>query len=671
MATIAQYGIQMSVEENILATVKQMQAQMGTLGTTLDSVNGRFEAMGRSQKQMGLHAISENFRNLNQAVQSFVQPGAAFQQQMHDLEAITGITGGQLEQLGQQARKVGMDSGLGAAQATEAFKILASNIDVASLGNPEQQTKSLVTMQKAVVSLSQAGEVMMPAAAEAMAGAMNQFGLSADQATKVTDILAAGAKYGAAEIPDLANAIKVSGTTASQAGLSLQELTGALEVLSQKSIKGSEAGTAMRNVLLKLQTEGIKGVDVKTQGLAGALDHLKGKLGDTTFLAKTFGAENVNAAQILIKNSDAVRNMTAKVDENGVAAQMAAIRMDTYTGKMAMLKAKFDDFAITVFNGTNEWLPYMNMAGGALQTLGDFAPALSLLQGSYATVATQLGLATTAMATHWATTSGLSISTRIMTAAQWAFNTALLANPIGLVVAGVVALGAAIYYTYQKSVTFRAAIQAVSDSFSAMYLSIKPLINYLSPAFEGFGSTVSTVFTTIIEYTITPFIRRLQAVADFIKGISEALQGNFSNAGNAFIEAGMHGLGMETSSDAKSKNAYYQKNGVVGIGEMGGNMLSGLKSQFDTKLMPKTNDGKTPKSVIDASAKGDKKPKGEGGGGGGQGAIRNVNVTINGGLLQSLTINTTTIQEGLAKTQDMVKEALLRAVRDTELSLAE
>jgi TP901 family phage tail tape measure protein len=668
MSTISQYGVQLTIEENILQTVKEMQAQMGAFNGTLDSVNGRFEAMGRAQKQMGLHALSENFRNANQAIQSFIQPGAAFQQQMHDLEAITGITGTQLEALGTQARKVGIESGLGAAQATEAFKILASNIDVASLGNPEQQTKGLIMMQQAVVSLSQAGEVMMPAAAEAMAGAMNQFGMSADQATKVTDILAAGAKYGAAEIPDLANSIKIAGTTAAQAGISMQEMTGALEVLSQKSIKGSEAGTAMRNVLLKLQTEGIKGVDVKTQGFAGALDHLKGKLGDTTFLAKTFGVENVNAAQILIKNSDAVRTMTAKVDENGVAAQMAAIRMDTYSGKMAMLKAKFDDFAISVFNGTNQWLPYMNMAGGALQTLADFAPALELLKGGYATLATQLGLATGALATHWATTSGLSISTRIMTAAQWAFNTALAANPIGAAVAVMVALGAAVYYAYQQSVTFRATIQALSDSFSALFLSVKPLIDYLAPAFEGFGGTVSTVFSTIIEYTITPFIRRLQAVADFIKGISEALQGNFHNAGSAFVEAGMHALNMETTSDKKSKNAYYQKNGVVGIGEMGGNIANGFKDQFKTKLMPKGNDGKNPKGVNDANDKG---KKSEGSGGSTQGAVRHVTVNINSPMIQNYSVHTNNIQEGIKDIQDKVKESLVRIVRDTELSISE
>ena len=85
------------------------------------------------------------------------------------------------------------------------------------------------------------------------------------------------------------------------------------------NLKGAEAGTALRNIILKLQTT--LGVDLSNVGLAKALDGLKPKLQDTTYLAKVFGAENIAAAQYLITNAQAVDEMTAAVTGSNVAQE--------------------------------------------------------------------------------------------------------------------------------------------------------------------------------------------------------------------------------------------------------------------------------------------------------------------------------------------------------------
>lgn len=53
---------------------------------------------------------------------------------MADLSAITGIAGEELDALGKKARETGKQSGLGATQATGAYKVLASQIDVSQIG---------------------------------------------------------------------------------------------------------------------------------------------------------------------------------------------------------------------------------------------------------------------------------------------------------------------------------------------------------------------------------------------------------------------------------------------------------------------------------------------------------------------------------------------------------
>ena len=57
--------------------------------------------------------------------------------------------------------------------------------------------------------------------------------------------------------------------------------------------------------------------------------------------------------------------------------------------------------------------------------------------------------------------NGVKIATTIYTAAQWALNAALNANPIGLVVLALVALGAGLALAWNKSETFRSIVTGV------------------------------------------------------------------------------------------------------------------------------------------------------------------------------------------------------------------
>jgi hypothetical protein len=149
------------------------------------------------------------------------------------------------------------------------------------------------------------------------------------------------------------------------------------------------------------------------------------------------------------------------------------------------------------------------------------------------------------------------------------------------------------------------------------------------------------------------------------------MQGNFSKAGNAFLESGMHGLGMDTANDKDVKRLYDKKNGIASVGEMGGNIMDGFKNQFNSKkppLMPTGNDGKNTKGVNDAIDKG---KKSEGSGGSTQGAIRNVTLNNNAPLIGVVNVYTTTVREAIPDISNALKEALVRAERDTELSIAD
>lgn len=325
-----------------------------------------------SGKIIVFNQLSQFAESLSTAFSDLTKSGLNFQQSIADLSSITGIAGKDLQSLTVKAREFGKASGLGASGIAESYKILASQIEVSSIG-----MEGLNQLQQATITLSHASGLDMQTSALAVAGTINQFGMEAGEATRIINVLAAGAKYGAAEIGDLSQSFKVSGAAANAAGLSIEQTAGALEVLSKNNLMGAEAGTALRNIIVKMQTD-LK-YDFTKTSLSQALEDLKPKLHDATYLSKLFGLENISAAQFLISNAQAVNEMTAKVTDTNVAYEQAAIRTATYAEQLKRIRANIEDFKISIFNATGSLVPWMSALGDALTPLSRLVPLLAVI----------------------------------------------------------------------------------------------------------------------------------------------------------------------------------------------------------------------------------------------------------------------------------------------------
>ena len=403
------------------------------------------------------------------------QGGMSFGQSMADLSSITGIAGDDLKALGENARKVGQNSGLGAGTAARAYAILASQIDVAVIG-----MSGLNNLQEKSVTLAQASGMSIDAAATSLAGTINQFGLSANEAERVINVLAAGSKYGAAEIEELSQSFKVVGSAASAMGLTVEQSAGALEVLSKANLKGSEAGTALRNIILKLNTE--LGVDLSRTSLSTALDALKPRLTDAAYLSKLFGMENIAAAQYLIQNSTAVEEMTRKVTGTNVAQEQAAVRTDTTAHKMEILRAKVDDIKISFANSLGPMSAYASVIGENAVVLASFyqigTGTISMLSkyhiAAKTAVVTQmafngiLGLGQRALYVYQMQVLAARAAIVSTTGATKLMNIAIAASPYILAAVAAVALGVAIYKIAKRSSEAEKAQKRLGDTMADM-----------------------------------------------------------------------------------------------------------------------------------------------------------------------------------------------------------
>lgn len=318
-----------------------LTALIPTIGGTTAAVGGLGAAINIALGPVGL-AVA--------AISGIVAVGVAagksveeFNKSLKDLSALTGMTGQGLKDIGDSAIDLSMKFGTSATSIVESFKLIGSQA-------PQllQDKEGLEAVTEAALVLAKAGGIEVQDAAKGITTVMNQMNVSATESTGIINALAAGSKNGAGDVAYLQTAIEKSGTVASTAGLSYQQLIGTIETLAPKFSSAEVAGTALKGVLTKLTTQGNSEFNPAIVGMDKALENLdKANLSASEKL-KLFGESNLNAAETLIQNREALKDMTDAVTGTNTAYEQMDTKSGTLEGTFNQLKASWDAFMITL-----------------------------------------------------------------------------------------------------------------------------------------------------------------------------------------------------------------------------------------------------------------------------------------------------------------------------------
>ncbi len=330
------------------------------------TVGDNFRNVGAYEK--GVNGLKNMLGGLGLAIgvgsvfSSSVRTVSEFGDAVADLSAITGATGKDLDYFKKQSIEMGVNVKGGASAVVEAYKLIAG-------AKPELLTnaEALNSVTEAAILLSKASGMELPEAATALTDAMNQFGADADQASKFVDVLASGAKFAAAEIPQITEALLKFGAVAKTSNVDVKESTGLIETLAEKGLKGADAGTALRNVMLKLSAPDALGKDAqdrlramginfealsdKSKPFSERLAVLKPLLKDNAALVKVFGTENAVAATTLLSSTDRIKELTSQMDSNGVALEQQEAKSKTLSEAYNRLKETFNGFILNMSEG--------------------------------------------------------------------------------------------------------------------------------------------------------------------------------------------------------------------------------------------------------------------------------------------------------------------------------
>jgi len=295
-----------------------------------------------------------------------------FEDALSNLSAITGATGKDLDTLKDRIISTGKETHTSFKTIADAYTVVGSKMP-ALLQNQE----GLDAVTRSIITLKKASRMSLEDATNSLTGIMNQMGASFFEADNYINVLAAGSKNGAGDIKYLATAFDQCGTAVSTAGLSIQQGTALIEMLAEKQPSASTAGVQLRNVLVKLTTASDE-YNPKVVGLTKALQNLSNKTGDTSFMVKMFGAENMAAAIQLANNTTTVENLTKAVTDTEEAHKQAAKQTDNVASAARALKQDWDNFATAITSSSG---PIQTAIRGILGGLGEIVKLMNYLAG--------------------------------------------------------------------------------------------------------------------------------------------------------------------------------------------------------------------------------------------------------------------------------------------------
>jgi TP901 family phage tail tape measure protein len=336
------------------------------------------------------NVVNSAISAVKNGITSIISLRSNFENSLANLSSITGATGIDLEFLKKSAIDLSKSSTNSATDFVEAFKLIAS-------AKPEllSAKEDLVAVTKAADLLAKASGIDLPDASKRLTDALNQYGAPAAEAAGFVDALAAAAKFGAAEVPDVTDALLQFGTQAKSSNINIYESAAAIELLAEKGIKGAEAGTKLRNVFLAMNAvnaldkkaiDALAAAGVNTQKLSDKTLSLEERLqelskisNNSTALVQVFGKENFNAGQIILQNIPRYAELAEQVKETGVASAQAAVNTDTLSQRWEVFKnvlaSRFlggtSDFLKSIVNGMIELVTPTKTAADEFGELAD------------------------------------------------------------------------------------------------------------------------------------------------------------------------------------------------------------------------------------------------------------------------------------------------------------
>lgn len=524
------------------------------LGGEIDALRGKLRGLDRDAEKTG-STLKEKLvaglagLGIGRIAAGITQTAANFDQEVRKAAAIEGS--GNYDALRKSIE------GVAAAAAGTPTQVaqLATALSRAGF-TAEETSKSL----SGIVKGAEATAITFEEMGSVMSDVMRSFGIDVNKTEAVVDILVKTANSSNQTVLDLGEAMKYAAPIARTLGVNVNDLAATMALMANNGIRGSDAGTALRSGLSRLQiaasgsNEELMGLTRGSALLAKAMKAMgadvldaRGQLrpmdevilslrenmkklpiGQRAEVAKALFGDEAGSKFLALLNSseEQITSMFNKIRNSGGAAGKTQKEMQGFAYSMQVLGGNIeivtnaigDKFTMVLgplVNGLNAAIGWTQTWPKPLRDVAAAAAAAGIAVGGFV-LATKALTAIGAVAVI----KGMAGALAGAAVAAKGFAAALLANPIGLVVAGVAALTVA---AYNMNEPFKQFVDTIPQRMGVFWDSLVNdgtyAANQLQAAWEAFGSWFNGLWDGISAY----FSRTWQNIKNTVKAALKAI----------------------------------------------------------------------------------------------------------------------------------------------------
>jgi len=486
--------------------------------------------------------LSSLINSMKDVVAQTVEVGKTFDASMSNVAALSGASAEELQMLRDTAKEYGSTTKFSASEAADALGYMAlagwdANTSASALGG--------------VLDLAAASNMDLAQASDMVTDYMSAFNMEAENSAYFADVLAYAQANANTTVEGLGEAFKNSAANMNAAGQDIETTTSFLAMMANQGLKGSEAGTAlsavMRDMTAKMKDGSIAIGETSVQvmdaegnyrdltDILADVEAATNGMGDAekaTALQSTFTADSIKGLNLML---NAGVGEAAKFEEelrksDGTAQEMAATMNDNLNGDLTALDSKLEGVQLAIYE---KFEPALRSGVDVLDSLLDAVNFVVEHSTEFVTALAAMGAGiaayvayTTALKVMEEGWTALTIVTKAQTAAQWLLNAAMNANPIGLIIAAIVALVTAFVMLWNKSEAFR-------EFWIGLWEKIKEVAGIAWEAIKGFFSSawewVQGVWSAAVEW----FSFIWEGIKGVFSVVGEVLGGFFSSAWQA------------------------------------------------------------------------------------------------------------------------------------------
>ena len=342
------------------------KAEFKTIAGTFQAINTELE-LGFQ----GLKKYTEAFVAATTAVGGFaLKTGTDFESSMSKVEAYSGVSAEEMQQLSDAAKNMGATTSKTASEAADALGYLALN---------GYKTEEMLSSLKPIVKASEAGGMDLAMVADLVANSLTSYGKGAEDAEEFLNVLTATQSNSSANLEQLLTTYKELSGTFNILNVDFNESATLLGGVANRGLKGAEAGTALNSVMLRLLGTNKKantalsefGIsawndDGSFKGLTNTLNEVNAAMAEMTEQEKVYFESQISgvlrfqdfqkllAAAADTEEYNSLYDINKNASANNTLYSTAEIMMDNLKGKVTLLKSATEALGISIYETFSE-----------------------------------------------------------------------------------------------------------------------------------------------------------------------------------------------------------------------------------------------------------------------------------------------------------------------------